>query len=504
MYAADRWQVFRKLTLDLGLRWEFYPPFTPSGPGRFSNYDPTANNLVIAGIGSNSTNLGRKTHFKDFAPRVGFAYRLTETTVVRGGFAISYFPYPDNDYAFDFPVLQNNAFPSLNGSSFTQSADASNNPISMASGFPAPLVANIPSNGLIPVVGKVGTTSLLTQNYTVVNLNFREPYTESWNLAVQHALPAKFVLEAAYVGNHGVDLPTVFNLNAATLPSAKATNTNRPLFALYGLTGNVALKFLGTSSNYNALQVKLDRRFTGGFLMTTAYTYSKALGYVNEGSNTINSTVGGLQNYIGSIRSNYAPLAFDRRHTIVHSVIYELPFGKGKPLLKSGVGSIFLGGWQVSTVLTVMTGLPLNITGGSNLNAPGDTQVPDLVGSFKILHGVGSSQPWFNVTPSNVVNNVPQCRGPFCQTAVGVLGDAPRRAFSGPGFFNLDASVFRRFPIRERMSMELRGEAFSVTNTPQFDKPNQGFTTSTASNFGYVTNTIGGNRSVQLGAKLIF
>jgi hypothetical protein len=509
IYAADRWQVSRKLTLDLGLRWEFYPPFTPSGPGRFSNYDPTANNLVIAGIGSNPSNLGRKTHYKDFAPRVGFAYRLTETTVVRGGFALSYFPYPDNDYAFDFPVLQNNAFPSLNGSSFTQSVDASNNPVSMTSGFPTPLVANVPSNGLIPVVGKVGTTSLLTQNYTVVNLNFREPYTESWNLAVQHALPAKFVLEAAYVGNHGVNLPTVFNLNAATLPSANATNNNRPLFALYGLTGNVALKFLGTSSNYNALQAKLDRKLSGGFLMTTAYTYSKALGYVNEGSNTINSTVGGLQNYIGSIRSNYAPLAFDRRHTIVHSVIYELPFGKGKPLLKSGVGSMFLGGWQVSTVLTVMTGLPLNITGGSPLNAPGDTQVPNLAGSFKILHGVGSSQPWFDVTPSDFITvgtqQVPQCRGPFCQTqGQGVLGNLARRAFSGPSFFNLDASLFRRFPIRERMSMELRAETFSVTNTPQFDKPNQGFSTSTASNFGYVTNTIGGNRSVQLGAKLTF
>jgi hypothetical protein len=463
---------------------------------------------VIAGIGGNPSDLGRKTRYKDFAPRVGLAYRLTETTVVRGGFAISYFPYPDNDYAFDFPVLQNNAFPSLNGSSFTQSVDAANNPISMGNGFPAPLVAS-PGTGIIPVVGKVGTTSLLTQNYTVVNLNFREPYTESWNLAVQHTLPAKFVLEVAYVGNHGVDLPTVYNLNAATLPSAKATNNNRPLFALYKLTGNVALKFIGTSSNYNALQAKLDRRFSGGFLMTTAYTYSKALGYVNEGSNTINSTVGGLQNYIGSIRSNYAPLSFDRRHTIVHSVIYELPFGTGKPLLKSGVGSMFLGGWQVSTVLTVMTGLPLNITGGSVLNAPGDTQVPDLVGSFKILHGVGSSQPWFDVTPSNFITagtqQVPQCRGPFCQTqGQGVLGNLARRAFSGPGFFNLDASVFRRFPIRERMSMELRAETFSVTNTPQFDKPNQGFSTSTASNFGYVTNTVGGNRSVQLGAKLTF
>ncbi len=507
-YAEDRWQVSRKLTLNLGLRWEFYPPFTPRTAGRFSNYDPSTNNLVLAGIGSNPSDLGRETRYKDFAPRVGIAYRLTETTVVRGGFAISYFPYPDNDYAFDFPVLQNNAFPSLNGSSFTQSVDASNNPISMASGFPAPLVASIPANGIIPVVGKVGTTSLLTQNYTVVSLNFREPYTESWNLAIQHSLPHKFVLEAAYVGNHGVDLPTVYNLNAATLPSVTATQSNRPLFALYGLTGNVALKFMGTSSNYNALQAKLDRKFSGGFLMTTAYTYAKALGYVNEGSNTINSTVGGLQNYIGSIRSNYAPLAFDRRHTIVQSLIYELPFGKGKPLMKSGVGGWVLGGWQVSTVLTLMTGLPLNITGGSTLNAPGDTQVPNLNGSFSILHGVGgpgpNGTPWFDVTPSNVVNNVPQCRGAFCQTAVGVLGNAPRRAFSGPGFFNLDASVFRRFPIKERIGLEFRADTFSITNTPQFDKPNQGFSTNTSSNFGYVTNTIGGNRSVQLGAKLTF
>ncbi len=521
-YAEDRWQVSRKLTLNLGLRWEFYPPFTPRAAGRFSNYDPSTNNLVLAGIGSNPSDLGRQTHYKDFAPRIGLAYRLTEATVIRAGFGISYFPYPDNDYAFDFPVLQNNAFPSLNGSSFTQSVDAANNPISMASGFPAPLIANIPANGLIPVVGKVGTTSLLTQNYTVVNLNFREPYTESWNLSVQRSLPLKLVAEVAYVGNHGVDLPTVYNLNAATLPSAAATQSNRPLFALYTLTGNVALKFMGTSSNYNALQAKLDRKFSGGFLMTTAYTYAKALGYVNEGSNTINSTVGGLQNYIGSIRSNYAPLAFDRRHTIVQSLIYELPFGKGKPLMKSGVGGWVLGGWQVSTVLTLMTGLPLNITGGSTLNAPGDTQVPNLNGSFSILHGVGGpgpkGTPWFDVTPGTTVvtvNGNPvtlQCRGAFCQsppiggilTNGAVLGNGPRRAFSGPGFFNLDASVFRRFPIKERIGIEFRADAFSITNTPQFDKPNQGFSTNASNNFGYVTNTIGGNRSVQLGAKLTF
>ena len=503
-YAEDRWQVSRKLTLNLGLRWEFYPPFTPRGPGRFSNYDPTTNSLVIAGIGGNPSDLGRKTHYKDFAPRIGIAYRLTEQTVVRGGFALSYFPYPDNDYAFDFPVLQNNAFPDACGCGFGQAQVSGGPVLSMASGFPAPIVATIPSNGIIPVSGTTGTTKLLNQNYTAVNLNFREPYTESWNLAVQRSLPAKFVAEVAYVGNHGVDLPTVYNLNAAH--AAGTGNAGRPLFPL---TGNVAFKFMGTSSNYNALQAKLDRRFSGGLLLTTAYTYSKALGYVNEGSNTINSTVGGLQNYIGSIRSNYAPLAFNRRHTIVQSLIYELPFGKGKPLLSSGLGSKLLGGWQVSTVLTVMTGLPLNITGGPTLNAPGDTQVPDVTGPFVILHGVGFGQPWFDVTPSTAGNGV-LCRGAFCQTVLdpvlkfAPLGDAPRRAFSGPGFFNLDASVFHRFPIRERLSMELRAEAFSVTNTPQFDKPNQGFSTNTANNFGYVTNTIGGNRSVQLGAKLTF
>ena len=208
-YVQDKWQVTQKLTLDVGLRWEFYPPFTPKGPGRFSNYDPTTNSLVIAGIGSNPLDLGRKTHYKDFAPRFGIAYRLTEKTVVRAGFAISYSPYPDNDYAFDFPVLQNNVFSGLNDFSPARQP-ISGQLVSMSSGFPPPILATIPSNGIIPVTG-----NLLSQAYTVVNLNFREPYAESWNLAVQHSLPGKLVLEAAYVGNHGVALPTVFNLNAA-------------------------------------------------------------------------------------------------------------------------------------------------------------------------------------------------------------------------------------------------------------------------------------------------
>jgi hypothetical protein len=505
-YAADKWQISKKLTLDLGLRWEFYPPFTPRAAGRFSNFDPTTKNLIIAGVGGNPLGLGRTINYHDFAPRIGVVYRLTEKTVVRGGFALSYFPFPDNDYAFNFPVLQNNAFPD-NGSGFGQSQVSGGGFISMAGGFPPPIVVSVPANGIIPVTGTVGTTNLLNQNYTAVSLNFREPYTESWNLAVQRSLPGKLVLEAAYVGNHGVDIPTVYNLNAAQVAGSK--NAGRPLFPL---TGTVALKFMGTSSNYHALQAKLDRRLSGGLLVTTAYTYSKAMGYATDGENTSNSTVGGLAFYIGDIRRNYSPLYFNRTHTFVQSVILESPFGKGKRLLSSGPGSKLLGGWEVSTILTAMTGLPLQITGGSNLSAPGNTEVPDLIGRIKVLHGIGSS-PWFDVTPGTnpadgldclgVVCRAPPCLSPSPTCRVGNIA---RRVFSGPGLFDLDASVFRRFPIKERIGLEFRAEAFSVTNTPHFDRPGTNF--DSTSSFGFVTGTRGGldggNRAIQLGAKLTF
>jgi len=382
-------------------------------------------------------------------------------------------------------VLQNNVFSGLNDFSPARQL-ISGQLVSMSSGFPPPILATIPSNGIIPVTG-----NLLNQAYTVVNLNFREPYAESWNLALQRSLPGKLVLEMAYVGNHGVALPTVFNLNAAR--AAGVGQRGRALFPTTGITGDVALKHVGTSSNYHALQMKFDRKISGGFLMTTAYTYSKVLGFKTDGGGvTINSTVGALAFYIGDFRRNYGPLEYDRRHTFVQSLIYELPFGKGKTLLASGVGSKFLGGWQVSTILTLMTGTPLIFDGGGALNAPGNRQVPNLNGSFTTLHGIGANHPWFDTTV-------------FSKGPDNALGTAPRLAFSGPGLVNLDASLFRRFSIKERAGLEFRAEAFSVTNTPQFSNP---ITNINSSSFGFVTSTRGGggggNRSIQFGAKITF
>jgi len=471
-FVQDKWLVTPKLTVDLGLRWEFYPPAKPQFDGGFSNYDPATNNLVIAGKGGNPSDLGLDKHYKDFAPRLGFAYRWNEKTVVRGGFGISYAPFPDNTYAYNFPVKQNNSFQPNN--SFGPAVDANNNVLTFQAGFPAPTPAVIPSNGIIPA-----TTPLLTaQTYEVVNKHFREPYVESWNFAIQRALPKNFSLEAAYVGNHGVAQPALYNLNASHTIGADIAG--QPLYALYGRKADTNLRYVGYSSSYNSLQVKLDRRFSNGLAITTAYTWSKAEGYQSEDA--------GLAYYIDP-RRNWARTDFDRRHNFVQSYVYELPFGRGKSFLQNGVGAALLGGWQVNGILTLSTGRPLNFTySAAGLKAPGNSNSPNVFGPVDILKNTNVGSRWFDI--SN-----------FSAPAPLTFGNMGRNVISGPGLFNLDGSVFRRFAVRERLSLEFRAEAFSLTNTPQFDQPN---TDITSANFGRVTAVIGGNRSTQLGVRILF
>ncbi len=270
-FLQDKWQVSPKLTFDYGVRWEFYPPGTPASKGGFSNYDPTTNSLVIAGIGGNPSNLGLKTHYKDFAPRIGIAYRWNEKTVFRVGFGLSYVPFPDNDYAYNFPVKQNNSF---NGNcSFCPAVLPNGQIAKLEVGFPPPRAAVVPANGII-------ANADVNQDYLVINKNFREAYVESWNFAIQRALPHNFSLDVAYVGNHGVDQAARFNLNAST--TIGADTAGQPLVQAFGRKANTTLLFTGYSSSYNSLQVKLDKRYSGGLAMTTSYTYSKALGYQSE------------------------------------------------------------------------------------------------------------------------------------------------------------------------------------------------------------------------------
>jgi len=476
-FVQDKWLVTSKFSADMGVRWEFYPPATPAVQGGFSNYHPADNTLVVSGIGGNPDDLGITTHYKYFAPRLGLAYRLKESTVLRAGFGISYTPFPDNSYAYNFPVRANNSFnPAV--ASYGPAVLPSGQTATFQNGFPSLILPVVPSNGIItnPTVGST---------YFVVNQNFKNPYVESWNAAIQRSLPWRFVLDLAYVGSHSVDTVVNYNLNAATVVGLG--NKGQPEFNSFGRTANTNLLFAGYSSSYNALQVKFDRHFSGGLATTTAYTFGKGMGFQTGDD-------GGLAFYINQ-RRNYARNDFDRTHTFVQSIVYDLPFGRGKRLVSSGVGAAVLGGWRISSFLTLMSGLPLYFNASpASLLAPGNTQTPDLVAPVQILHGIGPGNPWFSTSS-------------FAAPAAATFGNVGRNYLSGPGFFNLDAALSKSIRFTERYHVDLRLEAFGATNTPQFffaaNGGNSAGITLASSSFGQITSASGG-RQLQLGAKFNF
>jgi hypothetical protein len=481
-FGGDKWQVTPKLTVDLGLRWEFYPPATPAFAGGFSNYDPTTNNLVLAGIGGNPSNLGMKTRYNYFAPRVGLAYRLTEKTVIRAGFGTSYTPFGDNTYAYNYPVRSNNYYSNV-GDGFATALLPSGQPATFQNGFPLPVPVTIPSNGIIPATG-----SLLSQSMFDINPNFKNAYVETWNFAVQRALPFHLALDVAYLGLHGVDTEAQYNLNAPTSTIGGGTASD-PLNILYGKTAAATLFWDGFSSSYNALQVKLDRHF-GDFNLTTAFTYAKGMDYQADDD-------GALDFYI-NVQRNYARTDFDRTFNFTQSYVYALPAGKGKRWLSSGPAAWVLGNWQVSAILSMMSGMPFTVTAsGSSLNTPGETQTANQTAPVQILHGINTGNLWFSTSS-------------FAQPTGAVFGSSGRNILSGPGLFVLNGSLFKNFKITERIGAELRGEAFNLTNTPEFSNPTSSLTSAT---FGYVTSTIssgtgvngtGGGRAMQLGLKVTF
>lgn len=484
-FGGDKWQVSPKLTLDLGLRWEFYPPATPQFPGGFSNYNPDNNTLVVAGVANNPSNLGMKTRYADFAPRLGLAYRMTEKTVIRAGFGTSYTPFPDNTYAYNYPVRSNNFYNNI-GDGYATTLLPDGQPATFQAGFPLPVPVTIPSNGIIPATG-----SLLSQSYDVINLNFKNPYTETWNLAVQRSLPGHWVLDLAYVGVHGVDTVANINLNSPfSISDLGLGNAAEPLNILYGKTASATLRWAGYSSSFESLQARIDRRFANNLVVNTSFTWGKAMNYqTGDDGNLL---------WLIDQRRSYARADFDRTLNFVQSYVYQFPAGKGKKWLNHGPAAWVLGNWQLGGVLSLMTGTPFYITAsGSSLNTPGETQTANQIASVQILHGINTGNQWFS-------------KASFSQPTGVTFGNTGRNILSGPGLFALNLSLSKNFKIKERTTVEVRAETFNFTNTPEFSNPQGSLTNSS---FGYVTGTLGsgtgvngtgGGRAVQLGAKISF
>jgi hypothetical protein len=478
VYVSDSWQASSKMTIDYGLRWEFYPPATPRHSGGFSNYDPANNTLVIAGIGGNAANLGMETRYRYFAPRTGFSYRASDSTVLRTGFGVSYMPFPDNTYAYNYPIRANNAFNPTGSSSFTPAVLSDQVTVAtFQAGVPAPVPVAVPSSGII----EANTPALISQNYTYIPLTYKNPYAMSWNVVVQQAFRNNYSLQIAYVANHGVDIDSNQNIN---LPSYYGGGTasepeNTPTFTggSKGRTASTDEYFIGTSSNYESLQTQLTKRFSRGFSFTSAFTWGKELNYFGGDD-------GGLRFFINR-RRNYAPADYDRAKNYEQTFTWQLPLGRGHALLSSRAADLIAGGWRLSGVISVVSGTPFTVSAnGASLNTPGTAQDATIVGSMHVLHGIGPNALWFdtsNWTQPAGCTSVP-CTEPD-------LGNTGRNQFRGPGYMQDNFSLAKSFTMWRESTLQARVDAYQLSNTPQFSNPNGGCCS--GSSFGTITGTVG-------------
>jgi hypothetical protein len=470
LFVHDKWQARSNVTVDLGLRWEYYTPLEGlEGRGTLANYDPATNTIRVAGYGATDNALNVKKNFKNFAPRTGVSWRLNEKSVVRAGYGASTIPFPDNRYAFNYPVKQNYAGSAANG--FQRAG-------SMAAGFPPPTLLDIPSDGIIPATG-----SLLNSTFDVIPTTLREGTLHSWNVAFQRQLPYLFTVDVAYVGNRGVDLVMDVDTNAGMVFGAG--NSGRPQFATFNRTGQSRTRTNDNKSEYHSLQMKIDRRFSNGLLVTNSYTLSRSMDYANEN--------GGIATPIDFSKS-WGRSNFDRTHNYVATAIYELPWGPRHRWLNSGVLGQVIGGWQLSGIFVAQSGTPLSITASGTLfNTPGNSAYADLIGNEKILGGLGPGLLYFDPTA-------------YAQPANGTQGNMKRNSGpEGPGFWNLDMSLFKRFAVGGRRYAEIHVDAYNATNSVRWGNPNTGFSTNpTGNTFGQIQNTTGGQRSLRFGARFVF
>ena len=497
-FVSDKWQATSKLTVDVGLRYELYPPATPRKPGGFVNYNPANNQLVQAGVDGNPSNLGMQTDYKNFAPRLGAAYRASEKTVVRAGFGVSYVPFVDNSYAYNYPIKTSTYY--TNTPTYGPALNPAGGVVNFITGIPATPTAAFSTAGTLTETAANGTIGLAN---LYIPLTFRNAYVSSWNAVVQQQLPGDSSLQIAYVANHGTRIDVSQNINQPT--TYGQSNASDPFNVAFGKTAAVTEYFLGYSTNYESLQVEFKRRFSKGIGFNSAFTYGKAQNYQTGPQD------GNLLFWSGPVRRNYNLADFDRTLNYEQTITYELPAGHGHRYFSSGVGSYVLGGWRTSAVISALSGLPFTITTSSP--TPGTTQTANQLAPYVVNHSVSraANTPWFNVgSTTSPTFCSPGSTSPVACGAAGVVGNTQRNQFRGPGYFSDNLSLFKDFPLFRESQLEARFDAFNLTNTPAFGLPNS----TVGSNLGKISSTlgsgtgnvngVGGPRVLQAAVKITF
>ncbi len=509
MYLRDSWQATTQLTFNYGVRWEYYPMAT-ADHGGVKLFDPSTGNVLIGGYGSVPMNDGVKVGHGQLLPRLGIAYRMASNTVIRAGYGMS---ADGNNWRFfrnNYPATVNSYATGAN--SFYPIASLSGETLApypnLPQGIPIVPLPDI-SSGVIPVPSGVNPGN-------TIPFDFKRGYIHSYNLTLQRTF-GSLMTEAGYVGTRGIRVLTNENINPA--PPGGGT-AGRVLNAKYGRTwGDINALVPHLRMYYDALQTRVTWRPDSGSQIGLVYTFSKAIN--SDDNEEVSNTFGVAGGYLfwphpDYIDRNKALATFDRTHNLVVYGAYQFPFGAEKQWAKSGILSAIMGGWQMNWVMSRLSGNPLTLTGGGgSLNAPGNTQTVDQIAPIQILGGIG---------PAPITGKSVSCAPTdmschyFDPTSFKAVpsgevrfGNTGRNILRGPGFFNLDASLFRDFKLTEGMKLQFRAEMFGATNTPHYNNPGTDITNST--NFGVITSTLnlagrgsgtGGERQVFFGMKLMF
>jgi hypothetical protein len=458
-YGQDTWRVNQKLTVNYGIRWELYRPQTVNGPGKGGYVDLGTGEVLVAGAPGVGLDLNVSGRFTDIAPRLGIAYQATPKTVVRAGYGRGY-DLGIFGSIFGHNVTQN--LPVL-GSQTLAPANNFDTVFTLAQG-PSPLnpasILNSQPKGpngypLLPN----GVTPL------VVSKNMRLPTVDAWNFTIQRQLTGTLSLEAAYVGNKGTHVFAGtggdYDPNQATLVGfgTLSTNQRKLYYGKFGWSQSIRYFASDASNNYNALQIKVEKRFSQGLQVLSHYTWSRNMDFTNT-------------YYPVDARYAYGPADNNRAHVFLLSALWEVPFGRGRKYGSNISKPLdwLAGGWQMNGVWNWASGLPFTPTYQScNSDRDSGWCRPDVIGNWQASNP--SQFGWFNTTTALLGSNG-AISGPWQRPQKGVQGDVGRNALWGPHFAQLDMSFFKTFSVSERIRIQFRAESFNFTNHTNLGQPN--------------------------------
>lgn len=467
-YGRDQWQVNQKMTFSFGTRWEYFPVPLRADRG-FERYNVNTNMMEIGCIGSVPCDLGVEVSKALFAPRVGLAYRITPSFVVRAGYGLTNDPYAlARPLRTNHPVLLNLNVQAPNNFQFASRLEQ---------GIPVVPPVSL-GNGIIPIPGNVAAVTLPDK--------FDRGYVQSWNLSLQKEIGWGFVGEAAYVATRQVRQLGLIELNWAPIGTG---NNGRQLRQRFGRDASTQLVAPVGGSSYHGLQTRLDRRFSDFYELKMNYTFSKSLNDsgLPDSDNTRRIAIPQFFHLDKSLSN------FDRRHNFQLTNILELPFGRGRKYLSGAnraVSSV-VSGWQVNNIVSWYSGVPFSVTAdGGALNAPGSSQRADLIKSEVTINSDrrGPGQKYFDTTA-------------FAQPVGARFGTAAWNILRGPVVFQWDFGLFRQFQLTEKVNLQFRAESFNFTNTPQWGNPNGNVN---ANNFGEISSVAATERQYRFALRLGF